>query len=197
VTNVDVLANRLTKIGVDVQTAYSGRQALEMMHQNVPDIVFTDIRMPDMDGTELLKHILKKESAKTIKVVATTASVFEHQRQEYLDMGFDAFINKPIQFEEIYACMSKLLGVIFEFDKVQVGGGSQTETDWQNIRLPKELHTHLKTAAEDQSITDLRRHLQTLEQMEHMQPLVIHLSGLVQKFDIEGIKNVLNSLPSE
>ena len=195
--NIDILENMLTNIGVLVQTAKSGQEALEILHKNVPDIVFADIRMPNMNGAELLNLILKTYGENAPKVVATTASVFEHQRQEYLDLGFDAFINKPVQFEEVYACLADLLGVTFEFGNVVTDKELKTEKDWKSTRLSPELYAKLKSAAENQSITDLRHHIQMLEDMDEMQALASHLRGLAQLFDIEGIKKVLGDLPHE
>ena len=193
--NVDILANMLTKIGVHVRKAHSGQEALEALRENVPDIVFSDIRMPHMDGAELLKHILDDLGKHAPKMIATTASVFEHQRQQYLDMGFDAFVNKPIQFEDIYACMAKQLGVTFTFvEKNETVSELQVETDLKNVVLPAQLLHDLKKAVEDASITDLREHLQTFSEMENMQGFVLRVRERLQHYDFDGIREILNDI---
>jgi len=192
--NRDILINLLTHIGVQVEEAQDGKQALEMVRQNMPNIVFTDIRMPNMDGAELLQRIVEEHSAKATKIVATTASVFEHERQEYLKLGFDAFINKPIQFEEIYACLSELLDVTYQFKDTELDT-IEPEIGWQHIKLSPELHASLKLAVEEHSITQMRQHIQTLEQMgDDVRPLVQHLKELARQFDMEGIKLALDTI---
>ena len=195
--NIDILANMLTKIGVVVQTAQSGQEALDLIREDLPDIVFTDIRMPVMDGAALLGHILEAYGEQAPKVVAATASVFEHQRQRYFDMGFDAFVNKPIQFENIYASLSEQLGVTYVFDEQKPAHVLPSETNWQNIAVPSELLKNLKTAAQDHSITDIREFVDELKKIENLQGLAQHLHDLSFKLDIAGIQAILNDLQSE
>ena len=195
--NVDILAHLLTQIGVLVRTAHSGQKALELLRENVPDIVFSDIRMPNMNGAELLKYILDEHGTRAPKMIATTASVFEHQRQQYLDMGFDAFVNKPIQFEDVYACMAEQLGVTYVFkEKGETVSDSQTEIDLKNVALPAQLLSDLKKAVEDASITDLREHVQTLSEMENMHAFVMLVRERLQRYDFDGIREILDNLKS-
>jgi CheY-like chemotaxis protein len=79
-----------------VETAKSGDEGLERIGEKMPDILFLDIRMPVMDGPK-----------DATVAVAVTASVFDHQRQDYLDGGFSGFLDKPLRVEQIYQCLSE------------------------------------------------------------------------------------------
>ncbi len=119
VENRAVLAGLLADIGVVVEQADSGAAGLEQLRQNRPDIVFTDIRMPNMDGMEMSRQLWQQWGREATKVVAISASVLEHERQTYLDFGFDAFLEKPFRAEKLYACLAELLGVEYDYASVE------------------------------------------------------------------------------
>jgi len=100
-SNRELLSQILTHIGVEVETAENGAQGLESTEREMPDVIFLDIRMPVMDGPEMLERIQRKYAEEAPVVVAVTASVFDYQKQEYLDKGFAAFLSKPLEAERI------------------------------------------------------------------------------------------------
>lgn len=191
--NRDVLLQVLERIGVVVETAENGKRALERVEAHMPDIVFMDIRMPVMSGPEALKHLHETYGEDALVIAAVTASVFEHQRQEYLDLGFDEFINKPLRAEHIYACLVAQLGVSLKYVE-EVEDVSAVE-DWTDVVLPAELLTSLVMAAEEHSITQLQANLDILETLgAKEQALAKHLRALDEQYDMEGIKAVLKGL---
>ncbi len=115
-TNRDILEQMLTRIGVEIEAVESGELALESVRTRMPDIVFMDIRMPGgMTGVEAMQQLVAEHGAHAMKIVAVTASVFEHQRQSFMEAGFDDFIDKPLRVEQLYACLSLQLGVRYRF----------------------------------------------------------------------------------
>ena len=149
-TNRELLVQMLTRIGIQVETAENGAQGLEQVGREMPDIVFLDIRMPVMGGPEMLKRMRREHGEDAAEVVAVTASVFDHQRQEYLDMGFAAFLSKPLESEQIYACLSELLGVKFDFAETESNDVPEAaERDWTDVTLPSDLYADLASAVAD------------------------------------------------
>ena len=195
--NRDVLENMLTQVGVDVETVENGQQALERLEGYQPDIVFLDIRMPVMDGLEAVRLIQANEAWQQVKVAAISASVLEHEQQEYLQTGFDDFIDKPFQFERVCACLASLLDVEFEYGE----GGADEEReafDWTELTLPAELHRELLEAAELYSVTELERCLSELEDLdEGGEKLAGHLRDLRRKHDIESIVEIIREIKHE
>ena len=192
-TNRDVLSQVLQKIGVDVDVVNSGEDALLHIRKCMPDIVFLDIRMPGMNGDEVLQHLIKEHGEKAPKVVAVTASVFEHQRQRFMEVGFDGFIDKPLRVEQVYACLAEELDITFEFAKLAVV--DDEEHDWSVLSIPLSVYEGLVSAVATHSITDLRKNIDILEDVGNDEAMLAqHLRMLSRQFDMEQIQNVLGVL---
>jgi len=192
-TNRDILTQMLKKIGVDVLVSDSGEDAMIQISQQMPDIVFMDIRMPGMNGDEALQAIVAKYGPTAPKVVAVTASVFEHQRQHFLEIGFDGFIDKPFRVEQVYACLAEELGVTFEYAKKEKEHVEQQ--DWTTFTVPLSVYEGLVSAVATHSITDLRKNIDALAAVgDEEQKLAKHLRGLSRQFDMDQIQSVLGQL---
>lgn len=192
-TNRDILTKMLEKIGVRVDVVESGEDALLQLTKSMPDVVFMDIRMPGMNGDEALQKIVEKYGTNAPKVVAVTASVFEHQRQRFLEIGFDGFIDKPFHVEQVYACLAEELGVRFQF--AEPDPENNEEYDWTQISVPLSLYEGLVSAVATHSITDLRKNIDALELVgQEEEKLAKHLRFLSRQFDMEQIQNVLGVL---
>lgn len=103
-TNRDVLGLFLSDIGVEVEKAENGLRALECVRQQMPDIIFLDILMPELDGPGTVEQLFAEYGTDATKIVAVSASVFDHQRKNYMDMGFNHFIDKPVRSATVYQC---------------------------------------------------------------------------------------------
>jgi CheY-like chemotaxis protein len=159
--------------------------------------VFLDIRMPVLDGVETVKLIQGNALWEQVKVIAVSASVLEHERREFLESGFDDFLDKPFRFERVCECLGKHLGVEFEYgEQAQAMPMPKGEAAaWKEIALPEELHAKLQEAAELYSVTELENYFNDLENLgEGPQKLAAHLRDLRRKHDIDAILQVLQEL---
>jgi signal transduction histidine kinase/CheY-like chemotaxis protein len=190
--NRDVLAAILSDIGVDVTQTEDGQQALDQTLETKPDIVFLDIKMPVMNGMEAAKHIWDRMGDDAPRVVAISASTLEHERQQYLEAGFDSFIPKPFETERIYACLANLLGVAFTHAEA---APKEAPLDLAGISLPEDLINRLKEAAELYNVTTLER---TLEDVAALGPepsrLAARLRELSQDFRMDEILGILTEI---
>ena len=103
--NVRVLAISLRSDGHEVVTAYSGEEGLEVFDRESPDIVVTDIKMPGMDGIEVLKNI--KENSPESEVIIITGHGDIDNAIEALKHGASDFINKPVRDEAISLALKR------------------------------------------------------------------------------------------
>ena len=80
--------------------ASGGIEGLSLAAEHRPDLVLMDIRMPDMNGTEVLQKLRADEHTAAIPVVALTSSAMKGDRERFLADGFDGYLEKPIRARE-------------------------------------------------------------------------------------------------
>jgi len=76
--------------------AKNGKECLEILEKQIPDVILLDIMMPVMDGFQTLRAIREKPELKDIPVIAVTAKAMIEDREIILKQGFDSYITKPI-----------------------------------------------------------------------------------------------------
>lgn len=103
----------LTHVGLIVEEATNGKQALELFETWSPDFIWMDIRMPVMDGIEATRRIKSTPKGRSTIIAALTASAFEEDRKKIVDVGFNDFVRKPFLEQEIFNVIEKHLGTRF------------------------------------------------------------------------------------
>jgi len=193
--NRDVLSSLLADIGVTVTLAEDGQQAVDQVLADPPDIVFLDIRMPEMDGPEAARRIWDALGRDALKMVAVSASTLEHEAREYFELGFDDFVPKPFRAEQIYGCLARHLGVEFEYGEEPVAATGEAPLDLSGLTLPEDLHIRLLEASELYSVTELEGYFSEMEELGgEFQKLVGHLRALRRNHDIEAILEIVQNL---
>ena len=91
----------LVKLGHTVQVAESGKIALEMLDSFKPDIVFSDVSMPGMDGHELARRIREREDLGSVRLVAMTGYGQPSDRETAFNAGFDHHLIKPVALQRL------------------------------------------------------------------------------------------------
>ena len=99
--------DKMNLCSIHAQGALSGREALEISEYFSPDLVFTDINMPDMDGMELIAHMRKKTACDNY-VVFTAYERFDYAQEAIRQQVID-YIVKPINFEIFDSHIYRLL----------------------------------------------------------------------------------------
>src|SRR5437660_377119 len=93
--------------GHDVRVAENGRRALELLRSREADVIVSDVKMPDMDGIELLRAA--RELLPEVAVVLMTAFATVDTAREAFKLGADDFITKPFDVEELKLIVAKAL----------------------------------------------------------------------------------------
>ena len=93
--NRRLIARLLSSLGLDVITAKDGKEAIELYLEYQPEVILLDIQMPEIDGVEAFK-ILRQKGC-TQPIVALTANAMAHEVDQYLALGFDGHLKKPIE----------------------------------------------------------------------------------------------------
>jgi CheY-like chemotaxis protein len=108
--NRDMLSRRLTRREHEVLLAMDGKEGIDMMKSEKPDIVLMDMGLPVMDGWEATTAAKADDEIKSIPIIALTAHALESDRQKALDCGADDFDTKPIDFKRLLSKIDDLLG---------------------------------------------------------------------------------------
>jgi len=109
--NVKLLADLLTFKGYSVLTASGGKEALERIAAEPPDIVLLDVMMPDINGYDVCRKIREAPATATLPVVMVTALDPANERVKGIEAGADDFLSKPINQAELLARVRSLLRV--------------------------------------------------------------------------------------
>jgi CheY-like chemotaxis protein len=80
-----------------------------MMNDMVPDIIITDIRMPGMDGFEVLKSVKSRDRLKHVPVIAYSASVMKEQKKRIFNSDFASLLIKPVSISDLFNKLSNIL----------------------------------------------------------------------------------------
>ena len=116
--NVKLLADLLTFKGYAVVTAGGGREALEKVTSERPDLVLLDVMMPDLNGYDVCKKIREQPASAVLPVVMVTALDPTQERVKGLEAGADDFLTKPINQAELLARVRSLLRIKELYDQL-------------------------------------------------------------------------------
>lgn len=107
--SIELVRRILDKEGYEVLCAANGAQGLEIAFQEKPDLIITDIHMPQMNGIEVAQQIRANPELKDTPIIALTAHTMYIDRQEYVKTGFNAYVAKPIMRPEFLNIVRRVL----------------------------------------------------------------------------------------
>lgn len=104
----DYVADILSEIG-DITSAHNGKEALKVLTGYTPDIIITDLMMPEMGGHKLVEHLFASKKWANIPVIVLTAKALEDDKLHLLRYGVVDYITKPFQPEQLLLKTRNLL----------------------------------------------------------------------------------------
>ena len=99
--NQQLFRTILEKLGHSVVLASNGREAVEAVEADTPDLVFMDVQMPVMDGLEATDIIRRELRLTDLPIVAMTAHAMKGDRERFIKAGMSDYVSKPIRMEEV------------------------------------------------------------------------------------------------
>ena len=109
--NRDMLSRRLVRKGFDVVVAVDGRDAVEKVRAERPDLVLMDLSMPVMDGYEATGILKGDEQTRPIPVIGLSARAMAGDREKALAAGCDDYDSKPVELPRLLKLMDSYLHV--------------------------------------------------------------------------------------
>ncbi|MBF2026882.1 MAG: PAS domain S-box protein [Oscillatoriales cyanobacterium C42_A2020_001] len=115
--NRSVVSNLLSPIGFEVFEAIDGLDGWQKILEIHPDVVITDLLMPELDGFGLIKQIRDSEMLNHLIIIVSSASVFETDQHRSLEAGGNDFLPKPIQAVELLQKLQKHLKIEWIYEE--------------------------------------------------------------------------------
>lgn len=108
-TNLVLLESLLERNGYQVLSALSARDGIEVMEENMPDLIYLDLVMPEIDGLEFISIIRSKSEWKDIPVVILSAVTDEDIITRSMELGITGYITKPLNIHRIIELTKSIL----------------------------------------------------------------------------------------
>jgi CheY-like chemotaxis protein len=139
-------------------------KGIEKATEQKPDLIITNLMMPVMNGFEMTQRLCRLPECQDTLVVASSASVFEIDRQKSRDADCDDFIPKPIQSEELLEKIQNCFGVVWMTESLDVSTRNNSEVGEIIAPPPAEL-VPLYQAAQIGDIAGIEEEVTRLRQL--------------------------------
>ncbi|MBD5520163.1 MAG: response regulator [Lachnospiraceae bacterium] len=107
--NLDMFKGLLKQTRMHIDTAVNGEEALKLLEKNKYHLIFLDHMMPVLDGMETLREMKKRNLCPDTPVIILTANAVAGARESYLEEGFEDYLSKPVQRNQLVKMVHKYL----------------------------------------------------------------------------------------
>ena len=108
---INLTKNVLAFENYQMKAARNGKQVLELLEKEDFDLILMDISMPVMDGVECLQQIRSHADPvkRKLPIIAISGNIRNYTLEEFRKLGFDDFIQKPLNYDKLLATVKKIL----------------------------------------------------------------------------------------
>ena len=186
--NTSVIVQLLEPFGFSMKTADTGQEGLAVALEWQPDLIITDLTMPVMDGHEMLAQLRQSSAISSdLKVIVSSASVFESDRQKSLKAGANDFLPKPIQKDVLLQTLQQQLDLEWVYDQKTMVKQARVEVDKATL-IPQSIPI-IPPSPEDVAILhDLSRKgllndlIQEIERIEALDPKFLPFGKTLREY---------------
>ena len=105
-----IIRELLVRNGYEVRLAYSVEEALTLLQDEPPDLILTDLMMPEVDGITFIRQLRASPPLSKIPTIVVSALVLARERAAAAQAGADAFVAKPFSINQLQATIQKVVG---------------------------------------------------------------------------------------
>ncbi|MEH1901517.1 MAG: ATP-binding protein [Nostoc sp.] len=196
--NRTVITNLLQPLGFNVVEATNGQEGLEKAIALKPDLIITDLFMPEMDGFELIQHLRHTPDIADVKIIVSSASIFETDQNRSLEAGGDTFLNKPVQADELLHQLVFHLGLAWIYqqslsEEQTINSATTGDSPSDKLTPPSpDVLRELLTLASKGNFNAILKLADQLEETDiNLAPFANQLRQLARQFDEDLILNFL------
>ncbi len=108
--NRELLRDVLTLKGYEILEAKNGKEAVGLAREHLPELILMDVQMPVMNGMAAAKILKSDPLTKDVKIVSLTAYAAGTTQEEFLQIGFDGYLSKPLSIRALTEKVEQLIG---------------------------------------------------------------------------------------
>ena len=211
--NRNYIKGVIENTGIQIFESDNGLTTLELAKMHMPNAIITDIKMPGIDGFELLKRIKEIPELKHIPVVATTASTSVEDKNKLFMHNFDGILIKPIQVNDVFLELMRILphtiienesegteteGISNEPYGISISAISDEHVQTVKRMLETDLYTIWKTFDEQQPLSEVEAFAGKCRELGQKYELGILISygnrllSAINNFDIDNMLKTLS-----
>ena len=105
-----IIRELLIRNGYDVRVAYSVEEALSLLQEERPDLILTDLMMPEVDSITFIRQLRAMPPHSGIPMIVVSALVLARERAAVAQAGADAFVAKPFSIRQLQAAIQEVVG---------------------------------------------------------------------------------------
>ena len=190
--NRELLRILLEAVGFETTQAADGEEVLRQFAHCQPDLILLDLRMPVLDGYEVIRRIRAGTGSPPVKIIVVTASAFQESRHAILAAGADDFILKPFRDTKLLEIIREFLGVkyIYADDAAVAAPVAAPKIDRAALAaLPRDWLDAMRNAATNADMDHLLEVIARIEPRDAA--LARGLRQLMERFDYKKLLQLL------
>ena len=197
--NRGVLTQLLEPIGFELIEAVDGKEGLEQAKQVQPDLLITDLLMPVMDGFEMTRQLRALPAFQDMVIIASSASVFNFDRQKSQEAGCDDFLPKPVQSDELFKQLQDYLDLKWVYDGADTPHSSRPADPHSPMAMPPPPQlTSLYEAAQIGHIEGIKQEAVRLRSLDsEYAAFADKILELAENFEYEAVLDLVEPYISE
>jgi len=190
-TNRQLLADLLTPLGFLVDQAATGLDGVRAAEENPPDLVFLDLRLPDIHGVEVAQRLRAAPRTQSAAILAMSASVLSFTRDDAFRAGCDGFLPKPYREEDLFKALASALNLTWTH-----AARPNTANPFPAQPLPRAVIDELLAHAESGDIAALRTALTAALQAHPGDSLLTQVETAANSYQLERVRQLLHGAPA-
>jgi len=176
--------------GYTIIEAENGKQGLQQVEEEEPDLIISDIMMPEMDGLEMTRKLKNQLKTSHIPIILLTAKASQEQKLEGLEEGADSYIPKPFNKRHLQIRVKKLIELRKKLQETYKSPMTVNEEEGQISRLDRKFLNKISKIVEEQKDREL-----TVEELSEMIGLSrVHLYRKIKKLTGMSVSEFANSV---
>ncbi|MDM8567640.1 ATP-binding protein [Candidatus Halobeggiatoa sp. HSG11] len=186
--NLAVVVDLLAPLGFMVESANDGGEGLEKATNFLPDVIITDLIMPEMDGFELIRQLRQSPELKDKLIIVSSANVYDIDKKRSLAVGSNAFLPKPIQVEKLFEQLQQLLNLTWIYEDKKIEENDNTPMIFPPLDKLKKI-CELSLIGD---IFELEEYIDILGESDvSLKPFIAQIQAFLKKYQLDELSEWL------